>query len=71
MKIKEKVEINISKDDLTEIIKEHFKKKGYDIKQTYFRVTAEYDPDDWQDRYGPTYVFKEVECEAVKLNKSN
>ena len=70
MKINEKVEINITPEELTEIITQHFKDKGYDIKNVYYRIGVEYDPADWQSQYPGRDVLKEVECEAVKIEST-
>jgi hypothetical protein len=67
MKIKENISITLSKKDIEEIVIEHLKKKGYTTKNLYFNIDAEYDPADWQDRYGPTYVLGGAKADVEKI----
>ena len=70
MEIKSKLvrEIELTEQDVEIIIKDYLKNKfNIDTAIINFIIKAEYDPSDWQGKYGPDYVFGGVKCTQQEI----
>jgi len=64
MEINKEVTVKLTTKDLKEIIIEHLKSKGVDVKSVYFEIKGS---NDWLSQYKLGYALGEVVCKGVDI----
>lgn len=64
MEIKKETTIKLSVEEAKEIIINHLKEKGMDVKSVSFNVSGHYDEGDWRGEYGQTYMVGDITCKC-------
>lgn len=67
MEINKEITVKLTTKDLQEIIIEHLKSKGVDVKSVYFNVNGHNMEDDWRAEFPLEYRLDEVVCKGVKI----
>lgn len=67
MEINKEVTVKLTTKDLEEMIVEHLKSKGVDVKSLYFKVNGHYIEGDWRAQYPLDYRLDEVVCKGVEI----
>lgn len=67
MKINKEVTVKLTTKDLEEMIIEHLKSKGVDVKSVYFKVNGHYRENDWRAEYSLDYRLDEVVCKGMDI----
>ena len=63
MEITKETTVILTTDELEELIKEHLKTKGFNIKKVYFRVSGHYDSDNTYQHY----MLDNVKCVGTEI----
>lgn len=67
IKIQETITATLSATELTELLRDYFKKEGYKAMHISFRTKSDYsDPD--CDRFGPDIVFDKVTATLERIS---
>lgn len=66
MKVVEKIEIELTPDEIGGIIKEHFKNKEVEINNINYCVNGVNADGDWRSEYPLTYELTKVVCTGDK-----
>jgi len=64
MEISTEVTVKLTTKDLEEMIMDHLKLKGIDVKSVYFNVNGHNREDDWRAEYSLDYRLDEVVCKG-------
>jgi hypothetical protein len=64
MEIKKETTIKLSVEEAKEIIINHLKEKGMDVKSVSFNVSGHNDDDDWRGEYPLTYKVNDITCKC-------
>jgi hypothetical protein len=67
MEINKEVTVKLTTKDLEEMIIEHLKSKGVNVKSVYFNVNGHNREDDWRAEYPLDYRLDEVVCKGVEI----
>jgi hypothetical protein len=64
MEISTEITVKLTTKDLEEMIIDHLKLKGIDVKSVYFNVNGHNREDDWRAEYDLDYRLDEVVCKG-------
>ena len=64
--IMDKVEIVVTVKELEDIVKKYFLNDNIIVEKINIRYKEEYDPNDWQDRYGSETILDKLEISGKK-----
>lgn len=70
MEINKEVTVKLTTKDLEEMIIDHLKSRGIDVKSVYFSVNGYNQEDDWRAEFSLDYKLDEVVCKGIEIKGS-